>query len=141
MEDYTNEIKMIENGLVITLLLIIIIILVPSFTKMIDKSMQLAAQTNTTNNIKMVKEMYIMSNLTDVVSLPFKVVYNNDGYKIYSNGKEYTKKGNIIVEKTRNLPSGGSIEIETNGNVIVKNLKFGKYKCNQINTKQPICEK
>ena len=141
MEDYTNEIKMIENGLVITLLLIIIIILVPSFTKMIDKSMQLAAQTNTTNNIKMVKEMYIMSNLTDVVSLPFKVVYNNDGYKIYSNGKEYTKKGNIIVEKTRNLPSGGSIEIETNGNIIVKNLKFGKYKCNQINTEKPVCKK
>ena len=141
MEDYSNEIKMIENGLVITLLLIIIIILVPSFTKMIDKSMQLAAQTNTTNNIKMVKEMYIMSNLTDVVSLPFKVVYNNDGYKIYSNGKGYTKKGNIIVEKTRNLPSGGSIEIETNGNIIVKNLKFGKYKCNQINTEKPVCNK
>ena len=141
MKDYVKEIKMVENGLVIILLFVIIIILLPSFTTMADKSMELAAQTNAINNIEMVKELYTIINLNDEVNLPFKVVYNSNGYKIYSKGKEYTKPYNINIEGTDKLPTEGSIEIKANGKAIVDNLKFGNYTCNQINTEKPVCKR
>ena len=38
------------------------------------------------------------------------------------------------------LPKGGSITIKTNGDIVVKNLKFGLYKCNSEVDDKVICE-
>ena len=141
MNDYVKEIKMVENGLVIILLFIIIVILLPSVTTMASKSMQSAAKTNTIANIEFVKELYTTINLTDTVNLPFKVVYTDDGYKIYSNKTRYKKTVNVKLDSKNKLPTEGSIEIKEDGYTVVKNLKFGGYKCNQEKYMEIICER
>lgn len=141
MKDYIKEIKMMENGLVIIILSIIIIILLPLFRQMIDKSKRLAAETYTIRNIEMVKEIYTLVSLNDEVNLPFKVVYNNDGYKVYINGKEYTKLNKLNIEAIDKYPTDGNIEIDLSGKIIVKDVKFGNYKCNSEKDDKVICEK
>ncbi|MBR3199103.1 MAG: hypothetical protein IKG27_03715 [Bacilli bacterium] len=141
MNDYVKEIKMVENGLVIILLFVIIIILLPSVTTMASKSMQVAAEANTAANVEFVKELYTTINLNDNIGLPFKVIYDKNGYKIYSNGIRYKKEVNINIDSKNKLPTRGSIEIESDGYTIVKNLKFGSYTCSQIREEDIICER
>lgn len=140
MNDNLKEIKMVENGLVIILLFVIITILLPSVTSLVAKSLQLSAQTSTQGTIDMVKSLYTTINLTDEVNLPFKVIYNKDGYTIYSDNKKYTPKEEIKVSISGKMPTGGSVEITTGGQVTVKDLKFGSITCNQINNNIPVCE-
>ncbi len=130
MDDNVKEIKMVEN----------IIILLPSVTSLASKSLQVSAQTSTINSIEMVKGLYTTINLTDEVNLPFKVVYNKEGYKIYSDGKEYIPKESIKVTISGKNPTDGSIEITTEGKIIVKNLKFGSLKCNQSSDSKLTCK-
>ncbi len=141
MDDNVKGIKMVENGLVIIVLFIIIMILFPAVTKLINKSMQTSAQISTKNIIENVKTLYTTINLIDEVNLPFKVVYNENGYKIYSNNNEYTPGAMARATMKGKMPTSGSIEITKDGVVVVTNLKFGSYTCNQINTTMPVCEK
>lgn len=140
MKDYVKEIKMVENGLVLILLFIVIAILTDSLIKIIDRTMKISAETYTINNIEIAKEIYTINSLTYELPLPFKIVYKNKGYELYSNGKKISKTKNVINEKEK-LPKSGSITFKSNGDIIVKDLEFGLYKCNLENNKQVICEK
>ena len=89
--DNTKEIKMVENGLVIIVLFVIILILSTPLGKIIEKTQLQSAETSTDNIFHMVKNFYTEINLVDVVDLPFKVVFDEKqtkGYIIYSNEKE-----------------------------------------------------
>ena len=128
MKDYVKEIKMVENGLVLILLFIVIAILTDSLIKIIDRTMKISA------------EIYTINSLTYELPLPFKIVYKNKEYELYSNGKKISKTKNVKNEKEK-LPKSGSITFKSNGDIIVKDLEFGLYKCNLENNKQVICEK
>lgn len=138
--DNCREIKMTENISVIVVLLVIIILIFPSLMKMFDNVFKMSAKANTKNVIEITKYIYTDINLIDDVPLPFKVVYKKNGYELYSNGQKYTPMKKTKLDDEGKLPKGGSITIKTNGDIVVKNLKFGLYKCNSEVDDKVICE-
>lgn len=136
--DNTKIIKMVENGLVIIVLFVIIIILYKPLIKTIDKVKLQSAEESTRSAFNMVKNYYTSLNLTEEVNLPFKVVFDENqakGYIIYSNEKEYTPSGLIKLKIEGKLPTSGSVEIKEDGEVETLNLVFGKYICNKESIK------
>ena len=136
--DNTKEIKMVENGLVIIVLFVIIIILATPLKKIIEKTQLQSAETSTDNVFHMVKNFYTEINLVDVVDLPFKIVFDknkNKGYTIYSNEKEYIPSNKVHLKIDGKLPTSGSIEIKKDGEVETLNLIFGNYICNKKSIK------
>ena len=137
--DNFREIKITENSAVILVLFVIIIIIFPSLMKMFDNVFKMSAKTNTKNVIEITKYIYTDINLIDDVPLPFKIVYKKNGYILYANGQKYIPVKKTKLDEEGKLPKGGSITIKTDGEVVIKNLKFGLYKCNSENDKV-ICE-
>ncbi len=137
--DNTNTIKIVENGLVIIVLFIIIIILYKPLTNMIEKVKIQSAQESTRETINMTKNYYMSLNLNEYVKLPLKIVFNEKSYKTYSNGIEYIPLKHIKIKGK--LPESGSVEIKQNGEIEISNLKFGKYICNRINNSNEECIK
>lgn len=136
--DNIKEIKMVENGLVIIVLFIIIILLTSPLRKIIEKTQLQSAETSTDNTFHMVKNLYTEINLVDVVDLPFKIVFDKNkskGYTIYSNEIEYTPSSTVHLKIDGKLPTSGSVEIKRDGEVETLNLIFGNYICNKTSIK------
>ena len=127
----TNRIKNIEYALVITTLFVILIILTPSLIKLIDAAMYNSAKLNTEGSIQTAKDIYTSINLTDELGLPFTIKYINGKYSLYENGEKYTPLKSVKIEVKGKQASSGKIIINTDGQLEVKNLKFGLYVCNQ----------
>lgn len=140
MKDNIIEIKMVENGLVIILLFSMVIIFLPAVINFIGKSLILSARSNTEGTTQLVEELYININLTDDVFLPFEVVFNKEGYEIYTGKKKYTPIKKLKIKTKAKLPRSGSILIDSNGSRIIKNLKFGLVKCNQKANEKLVCK-
>ncbi len=140
MEDNVKELKIVENIMIVVLLFVIIIILLPSVSVVMNKSLRSSAEISTKETAEAVKELYININLIDSVNVPFKVIYDNEGYTIYSNGIKYTPRQSIKIESEGKMPTSGSVEIDKEGFTTVKDLKFGIYKCNQIKDGDITCE-
>lgn len=126
-----NVVKLVENMMVILVMFTIIIILAKPLGELVAQNLKTSAETSTRGTIEMVKELYTTINITDEVNLPFKVVYKNDGYTIYSNNEVYTPTMTLNLQDKDKLPTEGSVTVEKDGTIVVKNLKFGLYKCNQ----------
>ncbi len=127
----SKRIQMIEYGLVILMLFIILIILTPSFTKIVSTTMYNSAKLNTEGTISTVKDMYASINLRDDVALPFTVEYKHGKYTLYEDGREYTIPNTVKIKIEGKQASSGKVVINTDGEIEVKDLKFGLYACNQ----------
>ena len=138
-KDIFIGLKISENGLIIIAISIISIILLPSLYIIFDNSFKSSAQTSTIETIEMVKDLYTSINLVDEVNLPFKVVYSNNNYTIYSNNKKYTPSKSVKVDVNGKMPTSGSVTIKTDGTAEVNKLKFGLYKCSQKKEVKPVC--
>ena len=99
-----------------------------------------AAETSTTGTIEYVKSIYTRTNLTKDVGLPFKVTFNKDSYTAYDNGKKITLPviNDLTLEGKK--PEGGSVIINPDGKISVKDLDFGWRKCNKSKNGDITCE-
>lgn len=138
---HRNTIKGIEYSAIMVFFLIIIIIVWPSLSKIIYNMRHDSAITSTKGTIEIVKSFYIDMNLTNEVALPFKVVFTKDGYTYYEDGKKVNYKRQLNIKNEGKLPKAGSIEIQIDGTVKVKNLTFGTFKCNQTSEQNLVCDK
>lgn len=139
--DNTRVIKMVENGLVIIVLFVTIIVLFPSIEKIAEITKKQTAESSTLGAFNMTKDYYTSINLLDAVDLPFKVVYNkneNEGYTLYSANSKYIPSSEINLKIEGKMPDSGSVEIKTDGEVEAKNLKFGNYICNKATISSPV---
>lgn len=139
--EHYKSIRIIEYAMVIIVLLVVLIILFPALSKIIYNMSKEAAITNTKDTIDTVKATYTDMNLINEVALPFKVVFNKDGYEFYEMNKKVNYKRTFNIDFEGRLPSSGSVEITTDGTVTVKDLTFGSIKCNQVKEQNLICDK
>lgn len=138
-ERYSTK-RVVEYGAVITILLIVLAILVPSLQKIVYNIGKQSSITSTKGTIDIVKAFYTDMNLKNEVALPFKVVFDKDGYTFYEVGQKVNYKRQLNVKNSGKLPKDGYIEITIDGTVTVKNLTFGNFKCNQTNEKNLVCD-
>ncbi len=125
-----NEIKKErnwENVLVVVVLLIILAIVTPYFVTMIHKSKVRGAYVSTEGLVSAVQNAYLKGNLRDVMHLPFEIRYNNSEYIAYTNGQ----KIQVEIKTNGNIPKSGSIILNDNAEVVVKDLKYGYITCNK----------
>ena len=135
-----STIRTIEYSAILIFFLIIIIILVPSVSKIVYNMSKDSATTSTQGMIDTVKSYYVDINLLNEVGLPFKVVFDEDGYTFYENGKEVEYESRLNIEITGKTPTSGSIQINTDGTVTVTDLTFGNFTCNQTDSSDIICD-
>lgn len=135
-----STIRTIEYSAILVFFLIIIIILVPSVYKIVYNMAKDSATTSTQGMIDTVKSYYVDINLLNEVGLPFKVVFDEDGYTFYENGKKVEYESHLNIETTGKAPTSGSIQINTDGTVTVTDLTFGNFKCNQTNSSDIVCD-
>lgn len=138
-ERYSTK-RVVEYGAVIIILLIVLAILVPSLQKIVYNIGKQSSITSTKGTIDIVKTFYTDMNLKNEVALPFKVVFNKDGYTFYEVGQKVNYKRQLNVKNSGKLPKAGYVEITVDGTVTVKNLTFGNFKCNQTNEKNLVCD-
>ena len=125
----TKTTKFVENNAVVIVLFVILIVVTPYVASIIGSTWKKADESSTYSVIENVKLLYV----TEAVSgayLPFKVEYNRKGYDAYSNGEKYIPLNLAKVELKGQKPKSGSVTIKDDGTVLVKNLRFGLYKCN-----------
>ncbi len=138
--EHTKTINSVEYIMIIIVLLAILIILVPALSKIIYNVSQNASMTSTQGIIDSVKAYYTDMNLKNEVALPFKVVFNKDGYNFYEVGQKVNYKRELNIKTSGKLPKSGSVQINIDGTITVKNLTFGHFKCNQKNGQEIICD-
>ena len=132
--------KIVENSAILIFFLIILIILVPLILKIVYNMSLKASMISAKGTIDVVKSYYIDMNLNYEVSLPFKVVFYEEGYQFYEKGQKVDYKKELNIKNIGKLPQGGSVEILSNGTVKVKDLTFGNFTCNQVNENNLICD-
>ena len=134
--DNLKIIKMVENELVIIVLLSVIIILARPIGKMIDITKVQSAKESTRGVIKETRNYFTSLTLFDNIDYPFKIVFDEkepNGYILYSMGQVYNPEEDIKFKVTGKMPTSGSIELISGGEVYASNLKFGKIICNKVN--------
>ena len=137
--EHYKTIRVIEYGMVIIVLFIVLIIVLPSVSTITYNMSKDAAVTSTKNMIDSVKATYTNMNLKNEVALPFETKFNENGYTFYEMGKKVNYELTINIHIDGELPKSGSILINEDGTVTVKDLTFGKIKCNQIKDQNLIC--
>ena len=121
-----STIRVIEYSAIVVFFLIVLIILVPS--------------VSTKGTIDTVKSFYVDINLLNEVGLPFKVVFDKDGYTFYEMNKKVNYERQLNIKNQGKLPKAGSVTINVDGTVSVKDLTFGNFKCNQTNDQNLVCD-
>ncbi len=116
-----------EGVLIIVLLLVILIFLMPYVTKIIYKSQVTGAISSIEGLSVAIKTTYTEGNLTGIISLPFEIKYEDKEYTAYSNGK----KIDIYFKTDGGVPKSGSIIINRDGSIEVKDIKYGIVTCNK----------
>ncbi len=134
-------IKVIEYSAIMVFFLISLYFLVPLIQKIVYNVAWQTSMTNTKETINTVKSFYTDMNLFNEVGLPFKVVFSEDGYTFYEFGKEVNYLYELNIQNDGELPTGGSVQINTDGSATVENLTFGKFKCNQTNEQNLVCKR
>ena len=135
-----STIRVIEYSAILVFFLIILIILVPSVSKIVYNMSKDSATTSTKGTIDTVKSFYVDMNLLNEVGLPFKVVFDKDGYTFYEMNKKVNYERHLNIKNIGKLPTAGSVQINVDGTVTVKNLTFGNFKCNQTNDENLVCD-
>ena len=135
-----STIRIVEYSAIVVFFLIVLIILVPSVSKIVYNMAKDSATTSTKGTIDTVKSFYVDMNLLNEVGLPFKVVFDKNGYTFYENGKKVNYERHINIKNHGKLPKTGSVTINVDGTVSVKDLTFGNFKCNQTNDQNLVCD-
>lgn len=135
-----STIRIVEYSAIVVFILIVLIILVPSVSKIVYNMAKDSATTSTKGTIDTVKSFYVDMNLLNEVGLPFKVVFDKDGYTFYENGKKVNYERQLNIKNQGKLPKAGSVTINVDGTVSVKDLTFGNFKCNQTNDQNLVCD-
>lgn len=143
MEQTSKSSKRLETVLVSVVIVIICWILFPSIIKIYNYSIKSTNETNTESAIKYAKDLYATLNLYTDVDAPFKIEFYDGGYKLYSNGVEFTPINNVSVDAKRELPKSGYIVVNADGTAIAQKLSYiiGGYICNEIEDNRPVCKK
>ena len=132
--------RVMEYSAIVIFLMIILIILVPAVSKIVYNMAKDAATTSTKGTIDTVKSFYVDMNLLNEVGLPFKVVFDKDGYTFYEMDKKVNYERQLNIKNQGKLPKAGSVTINVDGTVSVKDLTFGNFKCNQTNDQNLVCD-
>lgn len=135
-----STIRIVEYSAIVVFFLIVLIILVPSVSKIVYNMAKDSATTSTKGTIDTVKSFYVDMNLLNEVGLPFKVVFDKNGYTFYENGKKVNYERQLNIKNQGKLPKTGSVTINVDGTVSVKDLTFGNFKCNQTNDQNLVCD-
>ncbi len=138
-DDNVKQTKFVENNAIIIVLFIILIILTPYVTSVIGTSWKKADESSTKGTIETVKLLYL-SETVGGAYLPFKVEYNKSGYTMYSNNQKYTPLKMVKVDSEGQQPKSGSVTIEEDGTVSVKDLRYGLLKCNSDKNEKITCK-
>lgn len=135
-----SGISHIEYSTVIILCCTILIIASPYIYKIFYNMSKSAAETSTAGTVEYVKSIYTRTNLTKDVGLPFKVTFNKNSYTAYDNGEKISLPviNDLTLEGKK--PEGGSVIINPDGKISVKNLDFGWRKCNKPKDGDITCE-
>lgn len=135
-----TEIGHIEYSTVLILCSTIFIIVSP-FVYTIYKNMSLsAAKTSTYGTIEYVKSLYINANLDKDIGLPFTIEFTKDSYIAYSNKKKIKILTTRKVKLDGTKPKGGTVTINTDGLITVKDLEFGWRKCDMDKYENITCK-
>ena len=135
-----STIRVIEYSAIVVFFLIVLIILVPSVSKIVYNMTKDAATTSAKGTIDTVKSFYVDMNLLNEVGLPFKVVFDKDGYTFYEMDKKVNYERQLNIKNQGKMPKAGSVTINIDGTVSVKDLTFGNFKCNQNNDQNLVCD-
>ena len=135
-----STIRVIEYSAIVVFFLIVLIILVPSVSKIVYNMTKDAATTSAKGTIDTVKSFYVDMNLLNEVGLPFKVVFDKDGYTFYEMDKKVNYERQLNIKNQGKMPKAGSVTINIDGTVSVKDLTFGNFKCNQTNDQNLVCD-
>lgn len=136
----SSTIRVVEYSAILVFFLVVLIILVPSVSKIVYNMSKDSAVTSTKGTIDTVKSFYVDMNLLNEVGLPFKVVFDKDGYTFYEMGRKVNYERHLNIKNTGKLPKAGSVQINIDGTITVKDLTFGNFKCNQTNDKNLVCD-
>ncbi len=139
--EHYKTIRVIEYSMVVVALMVVLIIVLPSLNTIIYNMSKDSAITSTKNTIDAIKSIYTNMNLINEVGLPFKAIFNKDGYTFYEMDQKVNYKTTINIKIDGDLPKSGSITINEDGTVTAKDLIFGNIKCNQVKDQDLICDK
>ena len=117
-----------EGVLVVILLMLIFLVLVPYVYKIIYNAHLSGAISSCEGLVTAVKTAYTKGNLMDVIDLPFEIKYENENYTTFSNGKKVRMEE---IKVDGQVPSSGSVIINKDGEVEIRDLQFGKIICNK----------
>lgn len=138
--EHYSTIRIVEYSAIVVFFLIVLIILVPSISKIVYNMAKDSSTTSTKGTVDTVKSFYVDMNLLNEVGLPFKVVFDKKGYTFYEDGRKVNYKRQLNIKNIGKLPTAGSVQINVDGTVTVKDLTFGNFKCNQTNDENLICD-
>ena len=116
-------IRVVEYSAIMVFFLLILIILVPSISKIVYNMAKQSSITSTKGTIDTVKSFYTDMNLLNEVGLPFKVEFNEDGYTFYELGKKVNYERSLNIKNLGKLPTDGSVQINVDGTVTLLDLK------------------
>lgn len=116
-----------EGVLIVVLLLVVFAILTPYVTRIVYKAQVNGAISSIEGLSVAIKTTYTEGNLTGVIALPFEIKYENKEYKAYSNGVEIDAK----IKLEGDSPKSGSIIINRDGAIELKEVKYGLVTCNK----------
>lgn len=116
-----------ENVLVIIILFVILLFITPIIMNVFYKSNVRGAYISTVGLVNALNNAYMSESLKGVFFLPFEIRYKNNKYTAYSNGQETS----IEIKTEGRTPDEGSIILTEEGNVIIKELKYGNIVCNK----------
>ena len=135
-----TEINHIEYSMVIILCCVIFIIVSPFVYQIYYNMSVSAAKTSTTGTIDYVKALYTNGNLEKEIGLPFTIEFTKDSFIAYDNDKKITLQTTRKIELDGKKPENGTVTIDEDGKVIVKELDFGWQTCNKEKDGDITCE-
>ena len=141
MRKNSKGFTLIELLAVIVILAIIALITTPIILNVIEQSRRNAAVDKAWGTIDAVRVAYSQAQVdSDPVGIPFTVNFpkgsskgsqNTDWGTVTATGGGYGKGyiNNKAVSASGEMPQGGYVTIQADGNIIAYKLKFGQYYC------------
>ena len=121
-----------QNTIISVVVIIIIIALIPPIYNMFKNASRSTVRNQASGAVDIAETLYIELNLKNEVGLPFKMEFTENGYKVYENNIEITIPEELVPDVKGEMPTGGDVVIDRNGDTIATDLIFGRYTCDSI---------
>ena len=141
MRNNSKGFTLIELLAVIVILAIIALITTPIILNVIEDSRKNAAVDKAWGTIDAVRVAYSQAQVgTDPVGIPFTINFPKGATKgtdfgtVEATGGGYGKGyiNDTAVKASGEMPQGGFVTIQSDGNIIAYKLRFGKYYCSTM---------